>query len=83
MSGLVYAHSKNVIHRNLKTSNVFLFERMGNGNEKDLSLKIGDFGLSEKMIESYLKSFVDCNSHNYMSPQLVTGQAYTSKTDVW
>lgn len=37
--GLVYIHSKNVLHRDLKSLNVFI--------HSDLSVKLGDFGLAK------------------------------------
>ena len=48
MTGLVYAHSKHVAHRDLKPSNIYLYEKK-NGQ---LSLKLGDFGLSKELYES-------------------------------
>ena len=77
MNGLVYAHSKHVAHRDLKPSNIYLYEN----NNRQLSLKLGDFGLSKEMLNSCLKSLV--GTLNYMSPQLIACQAYTFKTDVW
>ena len=77
MNGLVYAHSKHVAHQDLKPSNIYLYEN----NNGQLSLKLGDFGLSKEMLNSCSNSLV--GTWNYMSPQLIDGQAYTFKTDVW
>ena len=39
VSAIRYMHSKNVLHRDLKTANIFL--------TKDVMVKIGDFGISK------------------------------------
>lgn len=36
-----YLHQKNILHRDLKTMNIFMCE--------DYTLKIGDFGFSKKI----------------------------------
>lgn len=41
VSALRYIHSRNVLHRDLKTANVFL--------TKEGEIKIGDFGISKIM----------------------------------
>ncbi len=58
-------------------SNIFLFSKKQNNQ---ISIKLGDLGHS-KEIEDYLKSFV--GTRFYQSPELVTNEAYTAKTDVW
>lgn len=39
VSAIRYMHNKNVLHRDLKTANIFL--------TKDMIVKIGDFGISK------------------------------------
>ena len=51
-----------------------------NQQKNQISIKIGDLGHS-KQIEDYLKSFL--GTKFYQSPELVTNEAYTAKTDVW
>ena len=41
MTGLVYIHSKGIIHKNIKLENIFI--------NNDGDVKIGDFGLAEKI----------------------------------
>jgi len=73
---LEYLHSIPVLHRDLKTSNVFLTHAG--------SIKLGDFGIAKQ-----LSSSGDMTSTNklctpaYMSPELCNGQPYDEKSDMW
>lgn len=75
LMGLEYIHSKHIIHRLVASQNVYL------NHQGDL--KIGSFG-SAKRLESTLKKAstvvtAPCN----MSPEMVQGQSYTTKADIW
>ena len=52
VNGLKYLHEKNIIHRDLKTENIFVkFYNKENYNNMNLDkthIKIGDFGFSTK-----------------------------------
>jgi len=63
------------LHRDLKPVNIFL--------DGDLNVKLGDFGLSKKLIEG--KSFASTNvgSPYYMSPELFLNVPYDEKIDIW
>lgn len=70
-----YIHSKKVLHRDLKTENVFL--------TKSNVAKIGDFGIS-KVLESTIdlaKTVVGTPS--YLSPEVCQECPYSSKSDIW
>lgn len=78
--GLKYIHSANVVHRDLKPSNLLI-------NIEDLSLKIGDFGLSrivdmEYSHKGYLTDGV--GTCWYRSPELIISpRDYTKAIDMW
>eukprot|EP00736_Rhodelphis_marinus_P001925 Rmarinus@m.15156 len=70
---LAHLHNNNIIHRDLKPENVFYSVR---------SLLLGDFGLatSERATRAHQ---THAGTLFYMSPQSMTHDKYTSKTDVW
>ncbi|GAA5824592.1 hypothetical protein JCM11251_000487 [Rhodosporidiobolus azoricus] len=63
-----------ILHRDLKPENVFL--------DKDNNLKLGDFGLSKAMQQAAMtQTYV--GTPYYMSPELINGQLYDVKSDIW
>ena len=77
--GLSYIHSKQIVHRDLTPSNVYLFTNKSKNNQ--MSIKIGDFGLSKEKFLSDLKSYV--GTIYYQSPEIINNEPYSYKTDVW
>lgn len=74
ISGLNYLYSNyKIIHRDIKPSNVLV-----NGKG---SIKICDFGVSKKLINSVADTFVGTST--YMSPERIQGNGYSVKGDVW
>lgn len=74
LSGLYYLYSNyKIIHRDIKPSNVLI-------NSKG-SIKICDFGVSRKLINSVADTFVGTST--YMSPERIQGNGYSIKGDVW
>lgn len=72
---LHYMHARGVLHRDLKTSNVFVSE-MG-------VLKLGDFGVS-KMANSDASMIATLvGTPQYMSPEMCDNKPYGKKSDVW
>mmetsp|Transcript_41345 Transcript_41345/g.50123 ORF Transcript_41345/g.50123 Transcript_41345/m.50123 type:complete len:723 (+) Transcript_41345:289-2457(+) len=72
---LDYLHSKKILHRDLKTKNIFI--------TKKAKIKLGDFGLSKILGSqtSFAQSAV--GTPYYLSPELCEGKAYNQKSDVW
>jgi NIMA (never in mitosis gene a)-related kinase 1/4/5 len=77
--GVQYLHSKSIIHRDLKSLNIFL--------TKDNSAKVGDLGAS-RQIDDQGNIIDDESNHKvgtpfYLAPELWNDRPYTKKTDIW
>jgi tRNA A-37 threonylcarbamoyl transferase component Bud32 len=74
--GLAYLHARNIIHRDFKTNNCFVFE--------DHTVKIGDFGEAAKAAANDERAMSIVGTVNYMSPELIQGvKHYTSAIDIY
>ncbi|KAF2351479.1 Protein kinase domain [Trinorchestia longiramus] len=70
-----YIHDRHVLHRDIKSQNVFLTE----GGK----IKLGDFGIS-KVLESSKELASTCiGTPYYLSPEMCQNKPYNSKSDVW
>ncbi len=69
--GLYIIHQKGIMHRDIKSENLFLCS--------DNIMKIGDFGIS-KNAES-AQTF--CGTPSYMAPEMFNFQEYNFKVDIW
>ena len=75
LQGLYYLHKNRVFHRDLKTLNIFL--------TKDNNIKIGDFGVSKKLINNNIYAYTFVGTPYYLSPEICQNKAYDEKSDVW
>ena len=71
--GVVYLHSHKIIHRDLKTANIFL---MKNG-----ILKIGDLNVSKLAQKGYART--QTGTPLYLAPEVWDDLKYDDKCDVW
>lgn len=79
--GLVHAHEKDVIHRDLKSTNILVVE------EEGLEVaKIVDFGIAKCHSESaqrLTKTGAIVGTPTYMSPEQLTGQPLDARSDLY
>lgn len=72
---LQHLHKKKIIHRDLKSGNVFL---MQSG-----IVKLGDFGISKGLRNSQEKAKTMVGTPYYLAPEIINGQQYDAKCDIW
>lgn len=75
LAGLDHLHSQGVVHRDLKTSNIFLCEGRRH-------IRIGDFGIS-RVLESTAFATSCVGTPAYMSPELMRNEQYDYHVDMW
>jgi len=73
--GLSHLHAQAVVHRDLKTSNIFLCDH-------HRRILIGDFGIS-KVLESTAFASSCVGTPAYMSPELMRNERYDYHVDMW
>ncbi|XP_068035246.1 serine/threonine-protein kinase PAK 3-like [Anomalospiza imberbis] len=75
LQGLDFLHSNHVIHRDVRSSNILL--------RTDGSVKLADFGLFAQHTPEQSRWSSVAGTSGWMAPEVVTGQAYGPKVDIW
>ncbi|KAL0216389.1 hypothetical protein P9112_008573 [Eukaryota sp. TZLM1-RC] len=77
LSGVVFLHSRNVIHRDLKLHNFFF--------TTTYDIKIGDFGLSAQLVTESESRKTMCGTPNYMAPEIIrrADEGHSFHVDIW
>ena len=94
-SAISFLHSLQIIHRDLKPQNILLHSKNPHVELSDDSIisistlkyinliaKIGDFGFARVLSETTMATTL-CGSPLYMAPEVLLGQSYDSKVDMW
>eukprot|EP00913_Durusdinium_trenchii_P007683 g7219.t1 len=76
LQALQYIHGERILHRDLKTSNLFLMK-------SKFVVKLGDFGISRVLEGSIEAAITVVGTPYYMSPEVCENKPYTFKSDVW
>ncbi|GFR51826.1 hypothetical protein Agub_g14289, partial [Astrephomene gubernaculifera] len=71
---LSYVHSKRILHRDVKTQNIFLSEG---------KVLLGDFGLAKQLQRTFEMARTPIGTPYYMAPEIYEEQPYSFKSDVW
>jgi serine/threonine-protein kinase len=74
-SGLQYAHERRIVHRDVKTANLFL--------TRERVVKIMDFGLAKVIEEVRRGSTVIGGTPYYMAPEQAAGEAVDHRADLY
>jgi len=74
-----FLHSKFIIHRDLKLGNILL--------DKNLTVKICDFGLAAKLQFDSERKTTICGTPNYTAPEILnqrkSGEGHSYEVDIW
>ncbi|GAB6032380.1 hypothetical protein CHUAL_011021 [Chamberlinius hualienensis] len=74
-SAVTHLHEKHIIHRDLKTANIFLTSKQ--------IVKVGDFGISKVVNTQVTKANTVIGTPYYISPEMCEGKPYNDRSDIW
>ncbi|XP_075886566.1 serine/threonine-protein kinase Nek5 isoform X3 [Nelusetta ayraudi] len=74
--GLKHIHDRKVLHRDIKTQNIFLT----NGGK---TVKLGDFGIARTLKSTMEMARTCVGTPCYLSPEICQSRPYNNKTDIW
>jgi serine/threonine protein kinase len=75
LKGLIYIHSLHRIHRDIKSDNI-LMSMQG-------EIKLADFGYAAQLTKQKQKRNTIVGTPYWMAPELIRGQPYDQRVDVW
>ena len=73
--GLTYMHKMKILHRDIKSMNIFLC--------KESAIRIGDLGVAKVLSDqnNFAKTMV--GTPYYLSPEMCEEKPYNEKSDIW
>ncbi|XP_041070813.1 mitogen-activated protein kinase kinase kinase 21-like isoform X2 [Carcharodon carcharias] len=82
--GMCYLHAEAIvpiIHRDLKSSNILLLEKIENDDIANKTLKITDFGLAREWHKTTKMSAA--GTYAWMAPEVIKSSMFSKGSDVW
>jgi len=73
---LQYLHAKRILHRDVKTENVFL-------TGSDEGVRVGDLGQAKLLCDDASHASTIMGTPRFLSPEEIAGDPYNDKSDVW
>jgi NIMA (never in mitosis gene a)-related kinase len=73
--GLTYIHKKSILHRDLKSLNIFL--------TRDEKVRIGDLGVAKVLSNTTQMANTFVGTPYYLSPEICEEKPYNEKSDIW
>jgi NIMA (never in mitosis gene a)-related kinase len=70
-----HIHDKRILHRDLKSQNVFLTEKG--------EIKLGDFGIAKCLKNTVEVAKTIVGTPYYFSPEIIQNKPYSFKSDIW
>jgi hypothetical protein len=73
---LKHVHDRKIIHRDIKTENIFL-------SSHKRVVKLGDFGIAKVLENTLQQARTAIGTPYYLSPEICQGKLYNFKSDIW
>lgn len=70
--GLTYLHASNIVHRDLKSLNLLLTERIEDEHDKPI-IKIADFGMAKIKQQDQDDMTANAGTYHWMAPEVLNG----------
>lgn len=83
MLALHVLHAKRILHRDLKTQNIFLSGCRTTSENSEFAVKLGDLGVAKVLSSTKELAMTQIGTPFYMSPELFNNKPYGYKSDIW